>query len=577
MTYLRVAKRPLFGTDPVSEASDQMKTKQKMGRIPGLGAIAIAVLVSGLSVDQARSATSGLMAQAEAAIAAKDYFRATRLLTAIAAQKSNPDHIRAQELLATTREANGQLAQAVAEYDTYLKLYPDGEGAARVRARRAALLGGGAASDGSGTRGIVSLTYRMNDDGERPDYRFPPPGPFDKRFSALTAALQFQTVMPSANGRSRLVFSGSGDISSSGVPSRDPKISEAFFDYTWAANGATVTVGRFKPSPRGIGYRVDGAQLTYPLGDGVTVGLDAGKVVDSSRSDLFGDDRHLLAASVTLTDRVVPGDLSFYVAGQWDGSDLDRQAVGAEYARDFAAGGSVFASAEYDLKFSQVNRVQISGNTTLGNGDRVSASAAYYRSPTLSLENALYGQIGVTIDDLRLFATEQEIEDFARDQSSKVATASVIYSTRLNPRWNLAADASVFHIEGPPGSVLFGVNGVGDLGTRVYVGGTVTGSSVFMKGDAVNLGLRYSKGSDDHTISLDASVYVPVTDDFSVRPRIRVGKRMNENGEPDDNIVMGSVSARYSFDRTTSFQIDIGAKNEDTSEFFVNAGVSKSF
>ncbi len=527
------------------------------------------------------------MAQAEAAIATKDYFRATRLLTALAAQKGNPDSARAQELLATTREANGQLAQAVAEYDTYLRQYPDGDGAARVRARRAALVGGGAAADGSGTRGVVSLTYRMNDGGERPD---PSPNFYDKRFTALTAALQFSTTATSANGRSRLVFSGAGDLASSGVPSRDPKISEAFFDYTWAANGATVTVGRFKPNPRGVGYRVDGVALSFPIADGITIGVDAGKAVNSSRSDLFGDDRHLVAASVTLSDRILPGDVSFYVAGQWDGSDLDREAVGAEYSRDFAAGGSVFASAEYDLKFSQVNRVQISGNTTLGNGDRISASAAYYRSPTLSLENALYGQLGLTIDDLRLSYTEQEIEDFARDQSSKVATAGVTYSTTLDPRWSLLLDASILQIDGPPagntkvcppgfppGCGSFNVQAVGDLGTRVYAGGTLVGTSIFTNGDNVNLGLRYSKGSDDHLITIDASVYVPVTDAFSIRPRIRVGKRINDNGQPDDDIVMGSVSAKYRFNRTTSFQIDVGAKNEDQSEFFVNAGISKSF
>ena len=46
----------------------------------------------------------------------------------------------AQELLAIAREKNGQLAHAKAEYERYLALYSETEGAARVKQRLAALL-----------------------------------------------------------------------------------------------------------------------------------------------------------------------------------------------------------------------------------------------------------------------------------------------------------------------------------------------------------------------------------------------------------------------------------------------------
>ncbi|MFN0113072.1 MAG: hypothetical protein ACKVPY_00170 [Paracoccaceae bacterium] len=547
-----------------------MKTKRTNGRLPGLGAALVASL---LSFGQAAPAqtSGGPLAQAEAAIAAGDYFRATRILTAIAAQRNNPDSQRAQELLATAREANGQLAQALAEYDEYLKRYPGGDGAARVRVRRAALVGGGGGSDGTRAGGTVSLTYRMNDGGERPDAFTP----FDKRFSALTLALQFSTTSQSANGRSRLVFSGAGDLSSSGIPSRDPKISEAFFDYTWASNGAAVTVGRFRPEPGGIGYRVDGVQLSWPVADRVTLGVDAGKAVESSRDDLFSDDRTLLAASLTFRDSVLPGALAFYVAQQSDGTDTFRSAVGAEYARDFKGGGNFFASVEYDFHFDRVSRVQVSGGLPFSNGDRLTASAAFYRSPALNLENATFGP-GFTIEDLRLGGfTEAQIKAFALDQSAQVTTASLYYTTKVSANWTLTLDGSVISFDGPRDNALTSGN-LTDLGTRVYAGGTLIGSSVFTKGDSVNLGLRLSEDEDDRLYAFDASIFFPVTDNFSLRPRIRVGKRMNDFG-PDDDIVMGALGARYRFDRTTSLIVDVGAKNEDQDEFFVNAGISKSF
>ena len=75
------------------------------------------------------------LAEGKAQMAGKDYARATAFFTKAITIGNGKTKQEAQELLGLARERAEQLPHAQAEYETYLKLYPKGEGAARVRAR----------------------------------------------------------------------------------------------------------------------------------------------------------------------------------------------------------------------------------------------------------------------------------------------------------------------------------------------------------------------------------------------------------------------------------------------------------
>ena len=123
------------------------------------------------------------MADARAAMAAHDYPKAIALLTKLQRQPEFPDRARAQELLGLARERSGQLAHAKAEYEEYLRRYPQGEAAERVAFRlrilRAAEAKARTGREGSGeTRGWevsggVAQTARY--DGSRLSNGAPPP------------------------------------------------------------------------------------------------------------------------------------------------------------------------------------------------------------------------------------------------------------------------------------------------------------------------------------------------------------------------------------------------------------------
>ena len=68
------------------------------------------------------------------ALSQRQYPQAVELLTRLLRQPEYPGRAEAQELIGLVRERAGQLAHAKAEYQEYLRRYPDGSAAARVRA-----------------------------------------------------------------------------------------------------------------------------------------------------------------------------------------------------------------------------------------------------------------------------------------------------------------------------------------------------------------------------------------------------------------------------------------------------------
>ena len=76
-----------------------------------------------------------LLDNARSAMSKRDYPRAIELLTKLTAPARISRPARAQELLGLARERAGQLAHAKAEYGEYLRRYPDGDAAPRLRQR----------------------------------------------------------------------------------------------------------------------------------------------------------------------------------------------------------------------------------------------------------------------------------------------------------------------------------------------------------------------------------------------------------------------------------------------------------
>jgi hypothetical protein len=83
--------------------------------------------------------------------------RAVQLLTKVIAFGDSSYRQDAQELLGTARERRGQMAHARAEYQEYLKLFPTGAGADRVKLRLAAIEGAPTTTTGEPVAKVAGL------------------------------------------------------------------------------------------------------------------------------------------------------------------------------------------------------------------------------------------------------------------------------------------------------------------------------------------------------------------------------------------------------------------------------------
>ncbi len=113
------------------------------------------------------SKVDALMQDARRSIVAGEISRAIQIYTKVLQQPEHPRMAEAQEYLALAREKNGQMAHAKAEYQRYLSLYPDSEGAVRVNQRLAALL----ATDRQSNQGTTTASAAGGRSGRQSDWR----------------------------------------------------------------------------------------------------------------------------------------------------------------------------------------------------------------------------------------------------------------------------------------------------------------------------------------------------------------------------------------------------------------------
>ena len=97
-----------------------------------------------------------ILRDARVALEKHKFPEAVDLLNRLLRQPEYPARAEAQELMGLVRERAGQLAQAKAEYEEYLRRYPDTPGAARVRGRLQALAAASLAPKSTGEFGAAA-------------------------------------------------------------------------------------------------------------------------------------------------------------------------------------------------------------------------------------------------------------------------------------------------------------------------------------------------------------------------------------------------------------------------------------
>ena len=533
-----------------------------------------------------------LMSEARRAMTIGELSRAVQIYTKVLQMPPNAQQPDAQEFLALARERNGQIAHAKAEYQRYLDVYPEEEGAARVEQRLAALLATAgtrparaASSSGTQVSGRASVLDGWNIRTFLSQYYRRDVNQVNQEEEIVSQSSVYSDVSLDARRRgerfdfsARLTAGYRSNLMEEERPSsgNDLRLSYAYADLADARTGLRGRIGRQTRNTGGVLGRFDGINLTYALTDRLRFEAVAGRPVYSTTRDPQ-DARIFQGLSTTFApfDNNLDFGL-FYIEQEIDGL-TDRQAVGGEL-RYFGENQSVWSIIDYDTEFSELGSVFVQGSWRLPANVTVTGVVDRRRSPFLSLGNALVGQQLESFEQLRLFFTEEEIHQFALDRSASTTTYTLGLSHPFTPKLSANFNASLSAIDATPES---GGVAATPESEYSYYSADLVASSLFTEGDVGIVGLRYavSETTDVYSTTFDARF--PIGRGWRINPRLRVDYREIKTDQSTQWIYTPGVRVQYRMGRRVRFELQTGKQfstremarsDQDRESWFVYAG-----
>ncbi|HVZ68745.1 MAG TPA: hypothetical protein VG891_04730 [Rhizomicrobium sp.] len=516
-----------------------------------------------------------ILEQAKAALTANDNPRAIQLLTKFLQGPDNASMPEARELLGVARERNGQGAHAKAEYEQYLKDYPNSSGAGRVRQRLAALLSRALhPGETAGAPGEEPPSLRWETNASISEYFYHDEMSTTVRDegsqivvdngltalqSELVSAVDASVGVTGEDFQARLRASGSYTKDFlTGVNDR-LRVSELYLEGSDASRTLFARIGRQYRSSGGVLGRIDGALLTVKASDRFKVDVVGGFPVDTTWSH-FGTKRYAVGASVDYFDGPFSGDV--YFLRQMNDGFVDRQSVGAE-ARYVNNTLSAFGTLDYDVHFNKINLALFTGNYMFADQTSINIAADYRRAPLLRTSDALIGQSFTALSDLLSTYTRAQIDRLALDRTAMSTSLFASAGHPLNEQFTVSLDGTLWNMQGMPASG--GVPEIPATGTQYYFSGHLTGSSLISDGDLGMLSLGYSKMANSNRYTFDFNTRYPVTRELRIGPRIFFSYRdISSSGSlgssGSEYVARPTLRLNYRFRPNVEFELDGGAE-----------------
>ncbi len=487
---------------------------------------------------------SKLLGDAKTAMAKRNFVAATEALTLLVRQPEYADRAQAQELLGLSRERAGQLAHAKAEYEEYLRRYPKGPAADRIRARLKALAVAGRKprSTNRGSEddqrgwywsGGVSQLYR------RDQNRVTTTGQtFDQ--TSQNAILNYGDLLARRRGErfeflSRVYAGYTKSLlkDTNGVSNSDSQVNAAFIELTDKKWNMTGRLGRQSRGTGGVFGTFDGAWVAYRMTPRFTINATYGYPVDTVREGPQTG-RTFAGLSLDMGTFAQSWDFSTYVINQKIDGQVDRRAVGLE-TRYFRPGRSLIGLIDYDTYFKSVNNITLIGSLSLPRSWMLSMNIDRRNSPILTIRNALIGQPVTTLEDLAINFTADEINQLARDRTAKSNVYAITLSHPVGERYQISTDFYLTKTDGTPASG--NVPASPASGTDRALQFQIFGTSLWKPSDLHVLSLRYEKSDTGTTESVSLSSRLPIWSKWRLGPRLRFDR------------------IKYSFDDTTQLTV----------------------
>jgi tetratricopeptide (TPR) repeat protein len=474
-----------------------------------------------------------ILRDARTALEKHQYPEAVDLLNRLLRQPEYPARAEAQELIGLARERAGQLAQAKAEYEAYLRRYPDGPAAARIRARLQALAAasltpkttgefGSGAKAGWTMAGSTALTYQYGRD------QVVSVGTTTTTTSVNAALIYGDLLLRDRGERydftARVDAGYTENLVKTFGGSQD-RTTAAYVELTDRNFGLTGRLGRQSLASLGVIGLFDGLFVGYQVNPKLTVSAAGGLPAYTSYSAFSTQEKFgtVIAEYGPIRQAWV---FDLYVFDETAQAGLtERRSVGFQ-TRYSIPGATAVILTDYDIFFNQINSATLIGNTKVGQYWILGFDADYRRSPLLLLTNALIGQTATDLPTLATELTPSQIKQLALDRTSTSETFVLSASRPLGERWQFLVDLATLQLSGTPASAALGmtpaVAATQSTGLDKNIAVQISGSNLLQANDLHIFGVRFddSPTARSTTLSWDARFALPGA--WRLGPRLSV-------------------------------------------------------
>jgi len=573
------------------------------GPLPFLPAIKPEVAVAAgaaLTADEAAIAETNkqareLLVQGREALAAKKDTAAVDALNKLLLLPPNDFTQDAQEWVGVARERAGQFDKAKTEYDLYLRLYPDGDGAARV-AQRLAGLGQVAAPAVVAEKGeekkkaarwmsfgSVSSRYYFG------NTKIDSTSTFNNATTTSSLSMTDQSMLISTVDASeryvsdeydaRIVFR---DANTKNFLSSQPslnRVNAAYGEIKSRTQDYLVRVGRQSSSGGGVMGRFDGMSASYGDAQELRVNGVVGSLADYSigkatKPFFFGAGYDF-------------GPYSIYAINQSADGVLDRRAVGAQW-RYFDNKTTAFALLDYDTYFKALNAAQFMG--TIGvSGVNLNFMVDRRKAPSLSIRNALNGASTSSINALLQTMSASSLKDLALARTATSTMAQAGVSIPFMQKWQIGGDLRLSNTTGLAASGTHALEGIlaatPGRGLERGVSGNIIGSNLYKDGDIWSANTSFTTGNLVSGRSVFFYNHLPFKSNWMMHTSLQLYTQTDQFGGTTKR-TSPMVRGSYRIRDMITFDADVGYESANyngpnqtvkTTRFFYSVGLRGDF
>jgi tetratricopeptide (TPR) repeat protein len=416
-----------------------------------------------------------LLEKARAALASGRNDDAINLLNQLLLLPPNKSSQDAQELIGVARERAGQNELARKEYELYLKLFPQGEGATRVQQRLASLAPppAQASTEATTAPAPVPQVTKYGVTGSWSQYYYGGQQQVNTTFlntpttanqQTLTSTTQSSLVSTlNLNGRytdgsndARLVLFDTDNKSfAGGAAPGTNRLDSVYVDYRNTSYGLSAKVGRQSGVTGGLIGRFDGAILGYDVSPKWRVNVAGGVPVDTivntnqNFEGIYVEGQNILEHW---------GGDAFFMNQMADGV-TDRRAIGGDL-RYFDNVRTLYTSVDYDVSFAALNAVTVQGTWQLPDQTLFSLLFDDRKAPELLTSNALITTGATSLTQLLDGnpnasppvppLTEDQIRDIAKGITATSKQFSLSVTRPISSKWQASLDGRLTNVGALP-------------------------------------------------------------------------------------------------------------------------------